>query len=187
MKSKANFLFLVLCVFACNPPIAKKYHTVGEFLIPVLTEDSAQVFQRNNFGEMIDTLKYSGEVLPSSVSLVEYYGTSTYTVSNIKCLMLKYPKEGVINLFRYQYHLSAWELFNADTVTIEEFQKIKHKIENSWYWDTIDDDSYPLVGDKISYSSIDIGTDSIIMRFRNAPDQLFREQIVTLTMPRESQ
>lgn len=184
---KSNAFFFLLCILACNLPAATEYHTVGKFLTPVLTEDSAQVFEKNKFAQMIDTLKYPGEVLPSSVSLVEYYGTSTYTVSNIKCLMLEYPKEGIINLFRYQYNSSKWELFNSDTVTIGRLQKIKHEIENSRYWVAYDEDSYPLVADKISYSSISSGTDSIITRFRNAPDQMFREQIVTLTAPQENQ
>ena len=129
----------------------------------------------------MDTLRYPGKDYPIEISLVEHYGTTGYTVSNIKCLLMQYPTRGMVSIFRYDDGSFSWGIVKMKEVDLQKLKNIAREINDSPYWASNGTDGEIVKGDALSYRSIDLGTDSLTSKFSSNPDERLLNSIVELT------
>ncbi|GAA4778296.1 hypothetical protein GCM10023231_01050 [Olivibacter ginsenosidimutans] len=183
MDYRIIIFVLSLCCFSfCSNPVSQtNYHVIGEDIDSLLSGTNDSLFHESKFVELMDTLRYPGKDYPVQMSLVEYYGTTGYTVSNIKCLLMQYQTRGVLSMFRYDYSSSSWERVKSGEMDLQNLKDIVRQIYNSPYWTSNGIDGEIMKGDVLSYRSIVLGKDDLINKLSIDPDEKLFDQIVELT------
>lgn len=139
MKFK-SYLYIVLLLTICScsnsQPNDKKYKLDPMQLNFNFHEiDSlSELFREKEFRAVIDTFYFESDSLPTIFSFIEYYSVSTYSVSNIKCVMAGGKNKGIVCLFKFNYPKEIWELEWQIQTNVDKIKQNILTLQNSPYW-----------------------------------------------------
>lgn len=166
-------LYVLLIIISCNNTGERRGHLLDYQLFdPAVSETDSlyDLFEQENFQALIDTFYFDIDSSPVISSLVEHFSVNTYSVTNIKCIMVGGKQEGSISLFKYNYPTGIWELEWQIQTSINSIRESIFKLNNSAYWlenqlKTHDD---RFVGDFFRFSARIDGKN--FMKLNNGPD-----------------
>jgi len=128
---------MLLMISSCSNTGESRGHLLDHQLFdPTVFETDSlyDLFEQKNFQALIDTFYFDIDSSPEILSLVEHFSVNTYSVSNIKCIMVGGKHEGSISLFRYNYPMGIWELDRQIQTSINNIRESISKLNNSPYW-----------------------------------------------------
>lgn len=131
-----------------------------------------KILYEEEFLKTLDTFKFVGRDLPIKLSLIEYYGGSSYSVAHTKLLLATYKDVGRIYFFDLNGN-NRWKLETFSEIPTKDLDTIESRITNA-----IKKDQMQLKRDPNEYRVGDI----MRYNFRNVNDEKSKF-VTTLTKP----
>jgi|GEM_PF-3109889 len=161
-------------------------HLISKQFSPLfdMKDSLSFIFYEKEFEATLDTFRLAGTEQPETISLIEYYGSSGYTVSNIKCMLSGYSEVGLITLFKYNSSPRGWEKVKSLKVPVSKLNEIKLEIENSSYWKekySPNDTQAYMLGDLVRYISFNGQNKEIKIKMVENPNAKLYNMLVKIT------
>ncbi len=183
-----TILILVVSIAGCNSNSAKTddKHQIDSLLTPLLSADDSlsRIFGEKEFMNLIDTLKFDGNASPIKLIVIELYSASSYTVTNLKFVLLRYKDASRIHLFNNNGPPSLWNLTKSKKISISTFEEMESLVTNSpnWLVTGNSQDSSIVNGDISRYVAISNNNGRPIVdaiKFRDSPRSDLYERLIT--------